>query len=111
MGVWQNDRVRIVANDLGIRTTPYVPINNEYLSDGAAKNQVTMNTYVLPIQCASFLTRFVGSVFDAKRLACRKLNDLEVQAGMRRFPFKVFSKNSKPYIEFNHRGEKKQFVS
>jgi molecular chaperone DnaK (HSP70) len=51
VGVWQNDRVEIIANDQGNRTTPsYVSFSdNERLIGDAAKNQVAMNptnTYV-----------------------------------------------------------------
>ena len=51
VGVWQNDRVEIIANDCGNRTTPsYVSFSdNERLIGDAAKNQVAMNpqnTYV-----------------------------------------------------------------
>jgi molecular chaperone DnaK (HSP70) len=45
VGVWQNDRVEIIANDQGNRTTPsYVSFSdNERLIGDAAKNQVAMN--------------------------------------------------------------------
>ena len=51
VGVWQNDRVEIIANDQGNRTTPsYVSFSDtERLIGDAAKNQVAMNphnTYV-----------------------------------------------------------------
>jgi molecular chaperone DnaK (HSP70) len=47
VGVWQNDRVEIIANDQGNRTTPsYVSFSeNERLIGDAAKNQVAMNPY------------------------------------------------------------------
>eukprot|EP00195_Chlamydomonas_chlamydogama_P010653 CAMPEP_0202903766 /NCGR_PEP_ID=MMETSP1392-20130828/26173_1 /ASSEMBLY_ACC=CAM_ASM_000868 /TAXON_ID=225041 /ORGANISM="Chlamydomonas chlamydogama, Strain SAG 11-48b" /LENGTH=76 /DNA_ID=CAMNT_0049591091 /DNA_START=42 /DNA_END=268 /DNA_ORIENTATION=- len=56
VGVWQNDRVEIIANDQGNRTTPsYVAFTDtERLIGDAAKNQVAMNPK--------------NTVFDAKRL-------------------------------------------
>lgn len=43
MGVWQNDRVEIIPNDMGNRTTPsYVGFtDSERLIGDAAKNQVS----------------------------------------------------------------------
>ncbi|KAJ8620773.1 hypothetical protein MRB53_029302 [Persea americana] len=45
VGVWQHDRVEIIANDQGNRTTPsYVAFtDSEHLIGDAAKNQVAMN--------------------------------------------------------------------
>ncbi|CAI0420944.1 unnamed protein product [Linum tenue] len=47
VGVWQNDRVEIIANDQGNRTTPsYVAFTDtERLIGDAAKNQVAMNPH------------------------------------------------------------------
>jgi len=50
------------------------------------------------------------SVFDAKRLIGRKFEDAEVQSDIKHFPFTVFSKEGKPYIKVEYRGEEKTFV-
>ena len=114
--MWQNDRVEIIANDQGNRTTPsYVSFSdNERLIGDAAKNQVAMNpnnTYVsTSFHIISFYWCLDFSVFDAKRLIGRKYDDAEVQSDLKHFPFKVFSKGGKPYIRVEYRGEDKEFV-
>ena len=77
VGVWQNDRVEIIANDQGNRTTPsYVAFTEgERLIGDSAKNQVAKNPH--------------NTVFDAKRLIGRKFNDPIVQKDMQHWPFKV----------------------
>ncbi|KAG2041754.1 heat shock protein 70 [Suillus americanus] len=97
VGVWQNDRVEIIANDQGNRTTPsYVSFSdNERLIGDAAKNQVAMNPH--------------HTVFDAKRLIGRKFDDAEVQSDIKHFPFTVFSKGGKPYVRVEYKGEQKEF--
>ena len=70
VGVWQHDRVEIIANDQGNRTTPsYVAFTDtERLIGDAAKNQVAMNPtntvfgeFLCLASCPSVLSR---SVFD-----------------------------------------------
>lgn len=88
VGVWQNDRVEIIANDQGNRTTPsYVGFTDtERLIGDAAKNQVAMNPR--------------NTVFDAKRLIGRKFEDSAVQQDMKHWPFTVIKgPDSKPIIE------------
>ncbi|KAI8893867.1 heat shock protein 70 family, partial [Globomyces pollinis-pini] len=98
VGVWQNDRVEIIANDQGNRTTPsFVAFSDtERLIGDAAKNQVAMNP--------------ANTVFDAKRLIGRKFNDPEVQSDMKHFSFKVVDVGSKPQIEVEYKGETKKFT-
>jgi heat shock protein 1/8 len=97
VGVWQNNRVEIIANDQGNRTTPsYVAFTDtERLIGDAAKNQVAMNP--------------VNTVFDAKRLIGRPFNDPAVQADMKHWPFKVVDVAGKPVIEVEFKGEQKRF--
>mmetsp|Transcript_7166 Transcript_7166/g.21062 ORF Transcript_7166/g.21062 Transcript_7166/m.21062 type:complete len:650 (-) Transcript_7166:3816-5765(-) len=98
VGVWQNDRVEIIANDMGNRTTPsYVAFtDSERLIGDAAKNQVAMNP--------------ANTVFDAKRLIGRKVNDQSVQADIKHWPFAVKSGPAdKPMIEVQYKNETKQF--
>jgi len=100
VGVWQNDRVEIIANDQGNRTTPsYVAFNDtERLIGDAAKNQVAMNA--------------TNTVFDAKRLIGRKFDDQAIQADIKHWPFKVISGVAgKPMIQVKFKGEVKQFAS
>ncbi|KAF8283068.1 putative heat shock protein 70 (hsp70) [Trypanosoma cruzi] len=98
VGVWQNERVEIIANDQGNRTTPsYVAFTDtERLIGDAAKNQVAMNP--------------TNTVFDAKRLIGRKFSDPVVQSDMKHWPFKVITKgDDKPVIQVQFRGETKTF--
>lgn len=98
VGVWQNDRVEIIANDQGNRTTPsYVAFTDtERLIGDAAKNQAAMNPY--------------NTVFDAKRLIGRRFEDAEVQSDMKHFSFKVVDKGTKPFIQVEYKGETKTFT-
>ena len=71
VGVWQNDRIEIIANDKGNRTAPsYVAFTDtEILIGDAARNQIAMNPH--------------NTVFDAERLIGRNFNDPEVQSDMK----------------------------
>jgi heat shock protein 1/8 len=98
VGVWQNDKVEIVANDQGLNTTPsYVAFTEEErLIGDAAKNQTARNP--------------VNTVFDAKRLIGRKFSDATVQSDIKLWPFKVESgEGEKPMIVVKFKGEEKKF--
>jgi L1 cell adhesion molecule like protein len=97
VGVWQNDRVEIIANDQGNRTTPaYVAFtDNERMIGDSAKNQAALNPN--------------NTIFDAKRLIGRKYNDQHVQSDIKSFPFKVIDQDNKPLINVNYKNENKNF--
>ncbi|AES65521.2 TMV resistance protein N isoform X1 [Medicago truncatula] len=100
VGVWQHDRVHIIANDQGNRTTSsYVAFtDSECLIGDAAKNQVSSNP--------------INTVFDAKRLIGRRFSDISVQSDMKLWPFKIISgPDDKPMIGVNYNGEDKQFTA
>ncbi|EAW18195.1 Hsp70 family ATPase KAR2 [Aspergillus fischeri NRRL 181] len=87
VGVMQNGKVEIIANDQGNRITPsYVAFTDEErLVGDAAKNQYAANP-----------TR---TIFDIKRLIGRKFDDRDVQKDAKNFPFKVVNKDGKPVVK------------
>ena len=98
VGVWQHDRVEIISNDQGNRTTPsYVAFtDDERLIGDAAKNQTAMNPK--------------NTVFDAKRLIGRKFSDKKVQDDMKDWSYEVIAgPGDKPMINVESHGEKKTF--
>jgi len=97
VGIWQNERVEIIANDQGNRTTPsWVAFTEtERLIGDAAKNQAAMNP--------------ANTVFDAKRLIGRKMDDPSVANDSKHFPFKIVGKDGKPHIGVEFKGEQKVF--
>src|SRR3989344_2664149 len=98
VGVWQNGRVDIIANDQGNRITPsYVAFtDSERLIGDAAKNQAALNPE--------------NTVFDVKRLIGRNFADKEVQADAKLLPYKIINKNGKPYIGVEYKNEAKEFA-
>ncbi len=99
VGVWQNDRVEIIANDQGNRTTPsYVSFTAEERLVGDAAKQMAANNPK-------------NTVFDAKRLIGRRMTDSTVVADRKLWPFSVVDGgNEKPKIEVDYKGERKQFL-
>jgi len=97
VGVMRNNKVEIIANNQGNRTTPsYVAFTDqERLVGEAAKNQAAMNAK--------------NTVFDAKRLIGRNFSDKTVQNDMKHWPFRVIDDKTKPLIQVEYQGETKQF--
>ena len=100
VGVWKNQRVEIISNSQGNRTTPsYVAFNDsERLIGDAAKNQASLNP--------------INTVYDAKRLIGRKFSDPIVQADIKLWPFKVVDDGTdRPQIIVTYAGEDKKFYA
>ncbi|XP_030931934.1 heat shock cognate 70 kDa protein 2-like [Quercus lobata] len=98
VAVWQNERVEIIVNDQGMRTTPsYVAFTHiERLVGDAAKNQAARNP--------------VNSIFDAKRLIGRRFSDPLIQSDINLWPFKIIEgPGDKPMIIVDYKGEEKHF--
>ena len=98
VAIWQSNKVEIIANDNGNRTTPsYVAFTEtERLIGDAAKNQSSMNPQ--------------NSIFDAKRLIGRDIDDPIIKQDIATWPFKVIADaDKKPKIEIEYKGETKKF--
>ncbi|KAI0341255.1 heat shock protein 70 [Trametopsis cervina] len=98
VGVQRGGRVEIIANDQGHRITPsWVSFTDEErLVGDAAKNAYHSNPE--------------NTVFDAKRLIGRKIDDPEIVRDQKHWPFKVVKKNEKPAIQVQYKGENRQFT-
>ena len=96
--VFRNDRVEVIPNDQGNRTTPsYVAFTDtERLVGDAAKNQAPTNPK--------------NTVYDAKRLIGLKYSDPVVAADIKLWPFDVKpDEQNKPRIEVAYKGEQASF--
>lgn len=98
VGVFQNGRVEIIANDQGDRTMPsYVAFtDSERFIGQPAKNQASANPK--------------NTIYDAKRLIGRKYSDEIIKEDLKLWPFKVKPDSTdKPYFEAEYLGETKKF--
>jgi len=98
VGVYQNSKVEIIANDQGNRITPsYVAFTEtERLVGDAAKHQAAVNPK--------------NTVYDAKRLIGRKFNDRTVVTDRKLWPFEIVNKDKKPHVKVNFKGEPRLFA-
>ncbi|OIW24884.1 heat shock protein 70 [Coniochaeta ligniaria NRRL 30616] len=87
VGVMQHGKVEILVNDQGNRITPsYVAFTDEErLVGDAAKNQAASNP--------------TNTIYDIKRLIGRKYSEKDVQQDIKHFPYKVISKDDKPFVK------------
>lgn len=98
VGVWQNDRVEIIASDSGNRTVPSMVTftDTERLIGDASKSAA-----------ASFPR---STVFDAKRMIGREFNDENLQKDMKHFPYDVIKDaKGRPKIVVDTKDGQKQF--
>jgi len=98
VGVYQNAKVEIIANDQGNRITPsYVAFTEtERLVGDAAKHQAAANPR--------------NTVYDAKRLIGRKYGDRTVVADRKLWPFEIVNKDKKPHVKVEFKGEARLFA-
>jgi heat shock protein 1/8 len=100
VGVWETERVEIIANDRGNRKTPscvaFTDVGRLYGED--AKNMIAMYP--------------TTTVYGAKRLIGRRFSDPLVQADMKHWPFKVVTRGNddQPLIEVCVEDETKQLA-
>ncbi|KAJ7209603.1 heat shock protein 70 [Mycena pura] len=94
VGVQRGGHVEIIANEQGHRITPsWVSFTDtERLVGDSAKG--------------AFQSNPANTIFDAKRLIGRKMDDPVVQQDIKHFPFKVTDKNGKPSITVKYQGDR-----
>ncbi|XP_022010269.1 heat shock cognate 70 kDa protein isoform X2 [Helianthus annuus] len=100
VAVWKHNRVEIIPNDQGNRTTPssVAFVESERLIGDGAKNQAPMNP--------------TNTIFDSKRLIGRRFSDFKVQEDIKLWPFKVIQGPSDtPKIVVSHKGQWKEFLA
>ena len=98
VGVWQNDRVEIIASDSGNRTVPSMVTftDTERLIGDASKS------------AAAAYPR--ATVFDAKRMIGREFNDPVLQKDLKHFPYDVIrDSKGRPAICVETKDGQKQF--
>ena len=98
VAVYQNDRVEVISNEHGLRTTPsYVGFTeSERLIGTSAKNILVSNPK--------------NTVFNAKRLIGRKFNDPDVKTVMSHMSYAISGdENGKIKIGVQFKGEDKEY--
>lgn len=99
VGIFQNGKVEIIANDQGAKTTPsYVAFtDSERLVGDPAKDQAPRNP--------------ANTVFDAKRLIGRRFAEPTVQKDAKLWPFAVTAgAGDKPQLSVEFKGERRSFA-
>jgi len=97
VGVYKNEKVEIIANEQGNRTTPsYVAFTDtERLIGDSAKNQVNNNP--------------TNTICDAKRFIGKGWNDETVQNDKKLLQFDITNNSGNPIFNVKYKGESKSF--
>ncbi|KAJ0829516.1 putative Heat shock protein 70 family [Helianthus annuus] len=99
VAVWKHNRIEIIPNDQGNRTTPSAVafVDGERLIGDGAKNEQAMNP--------------ANTIFGAKRLIGRRFSDSKVQEDIKLWPFKVIrGPDDTPKI-VSYKGQVKEFLA
>ena len=99
VGVWQNDGVQIIANDMGNRTTPSM-VSFQAVQDSTSTNNANNFERLIGDGARQMAnSNPQNTIFDAKRLIGRKYSDVSVQNDRKHWPFLVKAgKKDKPEI-------------
>lgn len=97
VAIMQNEKVVVIANDLGNRIIPSCVSFTEHgrITGEAALNQMSSNP--------------INTVYDVKRLVGRLFNDPSVQKNMKNWPFIVKCVDNKPKIAVHYKNELKEY--
>jgi heat shock protein 1/8 len=97
VGVYQNGKVEIIANDQGNRTTPSVVSfsSTERLCGESAKNQSSSNPK--------------NTIFEAKRFMGKKFDDANINKESYLQSYKIINKNNLPFFEVDYKNEIKTY--
>jgi heat shock protein 5 len=98
VGYWQNDKVEIIANEMGNRITPSVVAFNgeERLIGDAARNQMDTN--------------YKNTIYAVKRLMGRQYNDEHVQKDKKLLSYEVVGdSHGRAAVQIEFQGKKRTF--
>nr|KAJ0194167.1 hypothetical protein LSAT_V11C800430320 [Lactuca sativa] len=130
VAVWKHDRIEIITNDQGNRTTPSCVAftDVERLIGDGAKNQIARNPAntvfsrfqlslydLILIICFShaFIALLIWlsyGILDAKRLIGRRFSEVMVKEDIKLMPFRVIEGPSDmPKVVVTHKGHEQQF--
>ena len=98
VGVFENNRVEILANENGNRTTPsWVSFGEERLIGDAAKSSAAKNSE--------------NTIYDAKRFMGQNFTENKKLDGfVKTLPYEVQNDNNKPVFQVSFKDEKKKFT-